>query len=106
MTEFYQHFRAPSVTVNTYSTNFRRQLSKLKYNGVSISSAAAAKQYIIGLGSEFIPIQNQSTLPPEFCTNTLIQLEKAARDHLKRVLANRALQKHQQSITQDNTQQQ
>ena len=79
ITEFYQYFRAPSITINEYSTNFRRQLRELKYNGVSISPDAAAKRYIIGLGSEFIPIRNQGTLPVEFSTNNLVQLEKAAR---------------------------
>ena len=103
MTEFYNFFRPSDMSIATYTNKFRRQLRELSYNGVNISPDSASKQYILGLGSEFIPIRNMSVLPSDFLTTDLDKLAEAARTHLRRVLGNRALQKQQQALLRQNS---
>jgi deoxyuridine 5'-triphosphate nucleotidohydrolase len=96
MIEFFQFFRASSVTIDTYANQFKRLLRDLHYNGVTIAPQQAKHSFIQGLGSEFIPIRNMPTLPPEYASNDIDTLTAVARDHLARILGNRAIQKLQQ----------
>ena len=97
MTEFYTAFRLENESIDEYTNKFRRMIRELTYNGVQISAASKAHQYLNGLGPEFIAIRTMATLPKEFQTTDIDELATASRDHLKRVMANRQLQKQQKA---------
>jgi deoxyuridine 5'-triphosphate nucleotidohydrolase len=99
MIEFFQYFRPSTTSVDTYANKFKRLLRDLRYNGVTVAPEQAKHSFIQGLGSEFIPIRNMSTLPTEFESNDIDTLTASARDHLARVLGNRAIQKQQQQAS-------
>ena len=106
LASFCEFYRTSSTTIDQFATQFKRQLRQLRYNNITISPTTAKHTFLQGLGSEFISIRNMSTLPPDFHTDDIDLLTKAAREHLARVLANREIQRHQQQQNQRRTNQQ
>ena len=93
---FYSTFRAPTTSIDTFANTFKRLMRDLHYNGITISPESAKHTFLQGLGSEFITIRNMKTPPEEFQTNDIDTLTTVAREHLARIVGNRAIQKQQQ----------
>ena len=100
LTAFCNLFRKPDETIDDFANNFKRSLRELRYNDIVIPPSTAKHSFLQGLGSEFIPIRNMAELPTAFQPDNIDSLTMAARDHLARVLGNRAIQKQQQRLIQ------
>ena len=99
LVHFYSHYLTPTTSIDTFANKFKRLLRDLRYNGITISSESAKHTFLQGLGSEFIPIRNMKEPPSEFLTNDIDTLTTVAREHLARIVGNRAIQKQQQQQT-------
>ena len=99
---FYNNFRNPTTSIDKYANQFKRLLRDLRYNGITINPESAKHTFLQGLGSEFITIRNMKTPPSEFQTDDIDTLTTVAREHLARIVGNRAIQKQQQQLIRSN----
>ena len=95
MIEFYTLFLYLDISVDNYSSKYKRRVSQLDYNSIVIPGDQVAKKFINGLGADFTTIQNTIPLSSERQSVDIDTLTTTARNHLALFLGNRDVSKLQ-----------
>lgn len=86
------------MSVDTYSSQFKRGVSQQDYNFIVLPQDQVVKQFLNGLGSEFTTIRITIPLSQAWTSTNIDNLTTVARNHLSLIIGNREVNKCQRDI--------